>query len=93
MYVVSLHLPRPVYMAALGMIMTLFGFVVTGSYIWVGVLRWEHVPAGALATVPAFLGMSLGNVAGRRLDVGTFHRIVLILLAFLAVLMIRRALL
>lgn len=92
MYVVSLHLARPVFMAGLGFIMTLFGIVVTGSYIWVGVVRWEHVPTGLLATVPAILGMWLGNVVGRRLGVEAFRRIVLILLGFLAVLMIRRAL-
>lgn len=92
MYVVSLHLARPVFLAALGFIMTLFGFVVTASYIWVGVLRWEHVPPGVLATIPAVLGMWLGNVAGRRLGVGTFRRIVLVILGLLAALMIRRAL-
>ncbi len=92
MYVVSLHLARPVYMATLGFIMTLFGFVVTASYVWVGVVRWEHLPTGGLATVPAILGMWLGNVAGRKLGVEAFRRIVLTLLGGLAVLMIRRAL-
>ena len=92
MYVVSLHLPRPVYMAALGSIMTLFGLVVTASYISVGVLRWEHMATGVLATVPAFLGMWLGNAAGKKLGVEAFRRIVLVLLGILAALMIRRAL-
>jgi uncharacterized membrane protein YfcA len=91
MYVVALHLARPVYLAALGCIMTLFGFVVTGSYIWVGVVRWEHVAPGVLAMVPSVLGMWLGNATGKRLGVETFRRIVLILLGVLAVLMIRRA--
>jgi uncharacterized membrane protein YfcA len=92
MYVVSLHLARPVYMAALGIIMTMFGLVVTASYIWVGVVRWEHVPTGVLATVPAFLGMWLGDRAGRKLGIETFRRIILGMLGILAVLMIRRAL-
>ncbi len=92
MYVVALHLSRPVYLAALGFIMTLFGFVVTASYIWVGVVRWEHVPPGVLATVPAVLGMALGNATGKRLGVDAFRKIVLMLLGGLAVLMIERAL-
>jgi uncharacterized membrane protein YfcA len=92
MYVVSLHLARPVFLTALGFIMSLFGFVVTASYIWVGVLQWEHVPPGVLATLPSVLGMWLGNVSGRRLGVATFRRIVLAILGLLAVLMIRRAL-
>ena len=72
--------------------MSLFGLLVTASYIWVGVLRWEHVPPGMLAIIPSVLGMWLGNVSGRRLGVGTFRRIVLAILGLLAVLMIRRAL-
>jgi uncharacterized membrane protein YfcA len=91
-HVVSLHLARPVYMAALGFIMSLFGLVVTASYVWVGVVRWEHVPTGVLATVPAIAGMWLGNAAGRKLGVEAFRRIILTLLGVLAVLMIRRAL-
>lgn len=72
--------------------MSLFGFVVTASYIWVGVLRREHVPPGVLAIIPSVLGMWLGNVSGRRLGVGTFRRIVLVIPGLLAALMIRRAL-
>lgn len=92
MYVVSLHLARPVFMATLGFTMSLFGFVVTASYVSVGVVRWEHVPTGVLATVPAILGMWLGNATGKRMGIEAFRRFVLILLGGLAVLMIRRAL-
>jgi uncharacterized protein len=91
MYVVSLHLPRPAYMAALGFIMTMFGLVVTASYVWVGIVRWEHVPAGLIATIPGVIGGYLGNVLGKRIGVDTFRRIVLVLLAVLAVMMIERA--
>jgi uncharacterized membrane protein YfcA len=45
-----------------------------------------------LATVPAFLGMWLGNAAGKKLGIEAFRRIILIMLGILAVLMIRRAL-
>lgn len=92
MYVVSLHLPRPHYMAALGFIMTLFGFVLTASYVWVGVVRWEHVPLGLLATIPGVIGGYVGNVVGKRVGVDTFRRIVLVLLGVLAAMMIERAL-
>lgn len=92
MYVVSLHLPRPQYMAALGFIMTLFGIVVTASYVWVEIVRWEHVPTGLLCTIPGLLGGFLGNVIGKRVRIETFRRIVLSMLAVLAALMIERAL-
>lgn len=92
MYAVSLHLPRPVYMATLGCIMTLFGFVLTGSYIWVGVLGWEHVPGGLLATIPGVVGGYLGNALGKRMEIEKFRRIVLVVLGILAAMMIERAL-
>src|SRR5690606_33022368 len=92
MYVVSLHLTRPLYMAALGFIMTLFGIVLTGSYIWVGVLGWEHVPAGLLATIPGVVGSYLGNALGKRMEIESFRRIVLGVLGILAAMMIERAL-
>lgn len=91
MYVVSLHLPRPQYMAALGFIMTLFGFVLTGSYVWVGIVRWEHVPMGLLVTIPGVVGGLLGNALGKRIGIDAFRRTVLIMLAILAALMIERA--
>lgn len=92
MYAVSLHLPRPIYMAALGVIMTPFGLILIGSYIWVGVLDWAHVPAGLLATVMGVGGVWLGNALGKRVEVATFRRIILGVLGVLAVMMIRRAL-
>lgn len=91
-YAVSLHLPRPVYMAALGCIMMPFGIVLVGSYVWVGILDWERLPGSLLVIVPGVLGVWLGNMLGRHIEVETFRRIVLALLALLAAMMVRRAL-
>lgn len=91
MYVVSLHLNRAVYMAALGFIMSLFGLVVATSYAAVGIVRWEHVPTGLISIVPAMAGMWLGNTWAKRLPVETFRKAVLAILGVLACLMIRRA--
>lgn len=91
MYVSSLHLPRPVYMAALGFIMGLFGIVVSVSYASVGILRWEHLALGLASILPASLGMWLGNRWARRLPMQRFRQIVLVLLGVLACMMIRRA--
>ncbi|MEM7742200.1 MAG: sulfite exporter TauE/SafE family protein [Pseudomonadota bacterium] len=92
MYVHALHLPRPIFMAGLGFIMVLFGFVVGASYAWVGVLRLEHVLPGLLGIPPAMLGMWLGNSWAKHLPIETFRKIVLILLGILAVVIIYRAL-
>ena len=90
-YVVSLHLPRPVYLSALGCIMSLFGATATASFAWAGLLRAEHLPLGLLAVLPALLGMRLGDAWASRLPVETFRRIVLAFLGGLAVVMILRA--
>ena len=92
MYVVSLHLPRPVYMAALGFIMSLFGTVVAASYAAVGIVTWAHVPLGLFCILPAMAGMWLGNAWAKKLPLEVFRRIILILLGVLACLMMRRAL-
>lgn len=93
MYMVSLQTERPVYMTGLGLIMASFGVFVTASYALTDVMRVEHV-APALISVPAaILGMVLGNLSARKLAAETFRRIILALLAVLAILMIRRALL
>lgn len=91
MYVVSLHLARPVYMSALGFIMSLFGIVVAASYAWVGILRWEHLALGLLCIIPSMTGMWLGNKWAKRLPMERFRQIVLGMLGVLACLMIRRA--
>ncbi len=91
MYVVSLHLTRPVYMSALGFIMSLFGFVVALSYAWVGILRTEHVLLGLICILPSIVGMWLGNRWASTLPLETFRKTVLVLLGVLALMMIRRA--
>lgn len=92
MYVVSLHLARPVFMTALGFIMALFGVTVALSYAWVGVLRWEHAAPGLISLLPVFAGMWIGNAWAKRLPLDSFRMVVLVLLGVLACLLIRRAL-
>lgn len=92
MYVVALHLARPVFMTALGFIMALFGLTVAGSYAWVGILRWEHAVPALLSIPPVLAGMWIGNLWAKRLPLETFRKIVLLLLGVLACLLIRRAL-
>lgn len=90
-YIVSLHLPRPVFMTALGFIMALFGAAAAVSYVWVGVLRSEHILPGLAAIPFAIGGMWLGNAWAKRLAVDTFRKVVLVLLGVLALLLIRRS--
>lgn len=91
-YAVALELPRPVHMAALGYVMGLFGLALGLSYTAVGLFDWAAAPLG-LASIPAAIaGMWFGDRWASRLGSAGFRRLVLALLAVLAVVMIRRAL-
>ena len=92
MFMVSLRLARPVYMTALGTIMGLFGTAAALSYAVTGVLTAQHVLPALASIPPAVLGMWLGDRWASRLGALAFRRAVLVLLAVLAVLMIRRSL-
>ncbi|MEM9060588.1 MAG: sulfite exporter TauE/SafE family protein [Pseudomonadota bacterium] len=91
-YMIALHLPRPVYITALGFLLTGFGVIVGVSYASVDILDASHV-LPALVSVPiAIVGMWIGDRWARRLANETFRRAVLALLAVLAVMLIRRSL-
>ncbi|MGD1925779.1 MAG: sulfite exporter TauE/SafE family protein [Paracoccaceae bacterium] len=91
-YMIALHLPRPVYITALGYLLTGFGVIVALSYASVDILHASHV-LPALASVPiAIAGMWIGDRWARRLANETFRRAVLALLAVLAIALIRRSL-
>jgi len=89
-YVAARGLPRPVYMAALGLIMGSFGAMVSAAFAWAGVLRAEHVALGLVSVVPVLLGMMAGDSLAARLGGRTFRRAVLGMLGVLAALMVER---
>lgn len=49
-----------------------------------GIMTWERMVYGALALIPLFLGMSLGEVIGRRISKAVFDRVIITLLTVLA---------
>ena len=90
-FMVALQLPRPAYITGLAYVMLMFGVMSAGSYAWVGLLRSEHVLPSVAAIPAAVLGMFVGDRLARMLPVETFRKVVLILLAGVALLLIRRA--
>ncbi len=91
-YMVALQLPRPVYMTTLGIVLSSFGVIVGGAYAWVSILDSSHLAPGLISVPVAVLGMWIGDRWAKRLASETFRKAVLILLAVLAVILIRRAL-
>ena len=91
-YMLALHLPRSDYMTAFGMVLSSFGLIVGASYAAVSILDWSHFGPGLVSIPVAIAGMWVGDRWARRLATETFRRAVLMLLAILAVVLIRRAL-
>lgn len=91
-YMLSLHLPRPVYMTAFGMVLSSFGLIVGASYAAVSILDWSHFGPGLISIPVAIAGMWVGDRWARKLATATFRRAVLVLLGLLAIILIRRAL-
>ena len=91
-YMLALHLPRPDYMTAFGMVLSSFGLIVGASYAAVSILDWSHFGPGLISIPVAIAGMWAGDRWARKLATETFRRAVLVLLAVLAVVLIRRAL-
>ena len=89
---VALQLPRPVYMTTLGIVLSSFGLIVGAAYAWVSILDTSHLAPGLISVPIAILGMWVGDRWAKRLAIETFRKAVLVLLAILAVFLIRRAL-
>ena len=91
-FMVALQLPRAHYITGLAYVMVMFGAMSAVSYAWVGLLRAEHILPSIAAIPAAVLGMFIGDRLARMLPVEIFRRVVLVLLACVAILLIRRAL-
>lgn len=79
-------------MTALGIIMFAFGAFAALSYAVAGLLKTHHLLPGLAGIPAAIAGMALGDHLARSLSLGAFRRVVMIVLAVLAVLMIRKGL-
>lgn len=91
-YVLALHLPRPVYMTMLGMVLSSFGLFLGLAFAWVSIFKLSYFGPGLISVPIAILGMWIGDRWARKLASQTFRRAVLALLAVIAIVLIRRGL-
>ena len=91
-YVLALHLPRPVYMTMLGMILSSFGLFLGLALAWVSIFKISYFGPGLISVPIAVLGMWIGDRWAKRLANETFRKAVLVLLCIMALVLIRRAL-
>ncbi len=91
MYVVSLHLERKEFVAALGTFFLMGGIFLAMAFVERGVLNGETAPWSLLCAAPALAGMWLGHRLSRHIDRERFRKVVLFALLLLGLNLLRRA--
>jgi uncharacterized membrane protein YfcA len=91
MYLVALHLPKEVFVGAVGLIWFAAALPLAAAYVYYGVLTAELAPWSALACVPALGGFLIGQWVRDRIDQESFRKVLLGFLVLLGLNLIRRA--
>jgi len=89
----AVRLERPVHMFTISTLFLVFVIVQLPALGYAGILTPERLMLSTLAVVPTVLAMPLGKYLGSRLPAWAFDRLILALLAVLAIKMLADALL
>jgi len=91
MYLLALDLKKEEFVQAVGLIFFI-GSVPLVVFYWLhGVVRPDNVGWSALACLPAFLGLAVGQWVRRRVDQETFRKVLLAVLFVVGLNLLRRA--
>ena len=93
MFFVLLGLEKEDFIRTAGFVWLLASIPLVIAYSMNGILTAETASLSALACLPAFLGMWLGQRLRRRIDQESFRKLLLIALFLVGLNLIRRALL
>ena len=88
----AMRIEREPYVFAASAMFLLFALVQLPSLVVAGIMTWRIMLEGALAVVPALIMMSVGGWLARFLKPQTFDRIILGLLAVIALQLLAKAL-
>jgi uncharacterized membrane protein YfcA len=92
MFMVALRVPKDEFIGTIALVY-LLGIIPTGiTYVMEGVLRTEHIIPSAIACVPVFIGMVVGQWIRGRVNEDTFRKTLLIALVLIGLNMVRSAL-
>ena len=92
MYFVMLDLPRGVYIRTVGLVWFLASLPLAAAYVRHGVLTVETGALSALACIPSFVGLAVGQWLRDRINQETFRKFLLLFLFLTGLNLIRRAL-
>lgn len=88
----SQRLARPMFIGTISSFFLANSIVQAPALWWAGLLTLQWVTISALAVIPVWICLTLGNRAAKKLSPKAFDRLILILLAVLAVRLIWRGL-
>ncbi len=92
MYFIMIRLPKETFIRAVGLIWFLASVPLVLGYLENGILTTRTAQMSALATLPAFAGLWLGQKLRNLIDPETFRKVVLIALFLIGLNLLRRAL-
>ena len=81
----AMRLPREEFIATISVFFVTMSVVQVPSLAYLGILTIDHTLMAMAATVPMFLSMPIGELAARYMSKAVFDRIILVLLAVIAV--------
>lgn len=91
MYFVMLHLPKEAYIRAVGLVWFIASIPLVLAYIRHEILTAATATASALACIPAFLGLAVGQKLRQHINQEKFRKLLLVFLFLVGLNLIRRA--
>jgi uncharacterized membrane protein YfcA len=83
-FVNGMRLSRPQFVLTVSVFFLAFVMTQIPTLTLAGVLTWQRALYSVIALVPVAVGMALGGWLGKRLSAKTFDRLILVLLAVIA---------
>lgn len=81
----SIKLERPVYILLVSVFFAVMCVIQFPVQIAFGMVSWLGVAVGVISLIPLFVGVQFGEIIGKRMNPVVFDRVILIMLAVLAV--------
>ncbi len=91
MYFVMLRLSKETYIQAVGLVWFIASIPLVIAYIRYGILNVQTAGLSALACVPGFAGLAMGQVMRKHINQEVFRRLLLLFLLFVGLNLLRRA--
>ncbi len=90
-YFVMLRLPKEAYIQAVGLVWFVAAIPLVVAYVRYGILNAETASLSALACVPGFVGLAVGQLVRKHINQELFRKLLLMFLFLVGLNLLRRA--